>query len=154
MSGMQRPQGGGTGNKHIPTPETRAVVTALAATGNTKEEIAIYLGTGKRTLDNHYRSELNTAYTKVKAACSGLLVKKALAGDKACLFFLLKTKFGYREVNRYEHTGANGAPIDIKGLSNEQLLQAIASLETGTDQANASDGAGATTYENQPSGLV
>ena len=54
------------------------------------------------------------------------VVQKAVAPDKASLFFLLKTRYGYREVNKTEHSFDG---VDIGSLSEAQLAKLIERLD-------------------------
>lgn len=54
------------------------------------------------------------------------LLQKAVAPDKASLFFLLKTRYGYREVNKTEHSFDG---VDIGSLTEAQLAKLIERLD-------------------------
>ncbi len=54
------------------------------------------------------------------------ILQKAVAPDKASLFFLLKTRYGYREVNKTEHSFDG---LDIGSLTEAQLAQLIERLD-------------------------
>ena len=40
------------------------------------------------------------------------LYRKAMSGDNTCMLFWLKCRANWREVSRFEHTGADGQPFD------------------------------------------
>jgi hypothetical protein len=130
------------GVKHVPTDESRHMVASLVANGLTQEQIAHALRISEPTLRRHYRHELDCGFTDIYAKISHTLVQRALEGEKACMIFWLKTKAGWRETSRNELTGPNGAAIDLRTLSTDDLLAAIAraeSTESATRGANAAE---------------
>jgi hypothetical protein len=100
------------------TEDQKAQVEALAAY-LTQEQIADYFGIGRTTwfamLDRE--PDLSERYKRGKAKAIGAvaqgLIQQARAGDKVAAMFYLKTQAGWRETDRLEHTGADGAPIDL-----------------------------------------
>jgi len=97
---------------HIPTPELRATVAALASVGVPNEEIQKYLGICKGTLYKYYRDELEHAAMEKNAQVAAFLFNaasgKALesgASHSDCIraaMFWGKTRMGLRETNRLE----------------------------------------------------
>ena len=96
---------------HIPTEKTRAEVLALAGFGTRHDDIAIYIGITKKTLYKNYREELDTGAIKANSAVAKTLYKLAIDGDSRSCMFWLKTRAGWRETDRHEITGAEGAPL-------------------------------------------
>lgn len=125
---------------HVPTPETRAAVQAMAASGETHKQIADYLthfmkvGCGSdNTLRKHYAQELNLGKTHQKLMVSQGLFRKAVGapavfdakGNKVrdevkpevtAQIFWLKCQANWVEPSRYTNTS------DEKGLSLEDLV--------------------------------
>lgn len=99
------------GKKHEPTSELRRVVERGCIAGFTQEDIAKIVGISVDTLTLYYPEELNTAHLKVVSGISAKLAQKALGGDNACMFFYLKTRGGWQEVQRHEHTGKDGSDL-------------------------------------------
>lgn len=87
--------------------------------GLTTKVISKVMKMSEGSLYNHYREELEEGRAILGGKLSSLLAHKALSGDKASLFFILKTQFGYRETNRYEHTGADGKPIQMQATATD-----------------------------------
>jgi len=96
---------------HIPTEKSRAEVLALAGFGTRHDDIATYIGITKKTLYKNYREELDTGAIKANSAVAKTLYKLAIDGDSRSCMFWLKTRAGWRETDRHEITGAEGAPL-------------------------------------------
>jgi Helix-turn-helix domain len=92
------------------TDAQMAEVETLAAV-LTAEQVADYFGIGRRTLyDMMQRNEeIAARYKRGKAKAIGViahgLINKARSGDTASMIFFLKTRAGWRETSRLEHTG-------------------------------------------------
>lgn len=111
---------------HKPTDETRAEVKALASFGLVQEDIAQYVGISHVTLRKHYASELKLSAIKANAtvgkylfslASGQAIANGATHGDcKTAAMFWAKTRMGWRETDRLEHSGPDGGaiPIEIK----------------------------------------
>lgn len=100
----------------------RYTVQVLRACGITHETIAKCLGVALGTLSKHYKSELESAGEAVIAKVAEGVVRRALNGDNTCSIFFLKTRAGWRDApQRVEHTGENGKPINLSGMSTAQL---------------------------------
>lgn len=115
-------------NSYKPTDSQRNAVKLLVAAGISEGVICQAIGINWRTLSKHFKQEIETGRAFVYAQIAGRVVQKAMQGDNACMFFVLKTRFGWREVNRHEHTGADGGSIvveDLRGLEMEHLKKAI-----------------------------
>lgn len=109
---------------HQPTDENRAEVRALASFGVTQEDIAAFIGISKPTLAKYYPDELRVSSIKANATvgkylynlASGMALKNgATHGDcsRAAMFWA-KTRMGWRETDRLEHSGPNGGAIPIE----------------------------------------
>lgn len=96
---------------HKPTDKTRKQVESMAAVGIPHESIAIVIGVTAKTLRKHYRQELDEAMTKANASVAGKLYSSAMSGDVRAQIFWCKTRLGWRETNRQELTGADGAEL-------------------------------------------
>jgi hypothetical protein len=123
----------------VPTKEQRDLVSQLAAMGTPQADIRkLILKPDDRRpvsiglLERVFRDELDTGALKANAVIAGALFNKAKSGDTACMIFWLKTRAKWREVQRFEHTGADGKPIqsqdvpppmDLTALSEEELQQ-------------------------------
>lgn len=99
---------------HVPTDKTRAEVMALSSYGVPLVEIAVYIGIGRKTLQKHYRYELDTACTRANAKVAGSLLKSATeGGNVAAQIFWLKTRARWRETDR-NHDSEQQTGIDIR----------------------------------------
>lgn len=100
------------------TEDQKAQVEALAAY-LTQDQIADYFGISRPTFLAMMEREpdISLRYKRGKAKAIGAvaqgLIQQARAGDKVAAMFYLKTQAGWRETDRLEHTGADGAPIDL-----------------------------------------
>jgi len=111
---------------HKPTDESRAEVKALASFGLPQEDIAEYVGVSHVTLRKHYASELKLSAIKANATVGKYLFSLASgqalrngASHSECArsaMFWAKTRMGWRETDRLEHSGPDGGaiPVEIK----------------------------------------
>ena len=111
---------------HEPTDKTRSEVSALASFGVPQEDIAAYIGISKPTLAKHYFDELSFSSIKANATvgkflfnmASGQAIKSgaSYAECSRAAMFWAKTRMGWRETDRLEHSGPNGGaiPVEIK----------------------------------------
>ena len=100
------------------TDAQRIEVEALAAYLST-EQLADYFGIGRATFFRLMERDEDIAgrYKRGKSKAIGKvaqgLVQKALAGDTTSAIFFLKTQARWRETDRLEVTGLDGAPIEF-----------------------------------------
>lgn len=93
------------GEKHNPTSETRAQVSALSAYGVRDEDVATYLHISKPTLYKYYHEELKSGRITANAKIAETLYNIALSGNPSACMFWLKTRAGWREVQKMELAG-------------------------------------------------
>jgi hypothetical protein len=98
---------------HMPTAVTRFQVHWGTQIGAPQEKLAELLGIDKKTLRKHYREELDSGRLNADTKLAARIYKKAMDGDTACLIFLAKTRLGWTETSRHEHSGPNGGAITI-----------------------------------------
>lgn len=137
-----------------PSPETRMVVRALSANGLTREQIATYLRIDLKTLRKNFEEELRDGFATIYASISGKLVQKALAGDITSIIFWLRTQAKWSTTNRHEVSGINGAPIDVRQLSTEQIIEVLAATAAEDDSSGTTGRVEPEESEEQPSKLV
>lgn len=99
---------------HEPTDVTRKQVEAMVAYGITQDDIAACLNIKKSTLVKYYREEIDTAKAKANANVAARLYNKCMKDETAAIIFWLKTRGGWKEVSQTEHTGVDGAPLEVK----------------------------------------
>jgi len=100
------------------TDKQRAEVETLAAFLSA-EQVADYFGIGRTTFfaimerDPSIGELYKRGKSKVVAKVAQGLIQKALSGDTTSAIFFLKTQARWRETERHEITGADGAPIEL-----------------------------------------
>ncbi len=95
--------------KHKPNRNTRAKVESMCAVGIPQHDISVVLGIDPKTLRKHYREELDSSMTKANAAVAGKLYSSAMSGDVRAQMFWCKTRLGWREYKRQDHTSSDGS---------------------------------------------
>jgi hypothetical protein len=125
-------------NAHKPTAESRNMVQLLTGMGSGADDVARVLGVTARTIFRHYRVELDRGVAVANMNVAQSLYRKAMGNGPqsvaACIFWM-KTRGGWREVDRREITGADGGPIDLRALSTEQLVGLIIEHEGPPSEA-------------------
>lgn len=90
-------------------------VERLAMIGCNDDHIAIIEKMSDRTLKTLYKKELQIGRAKGIGAVSKTLFAMAQSGkNPGATFFFLKCRAQWREVQRIEHTGADGKAIETK----------------------------------------
>jgi AraC-like DNA-binding protein len=106
--------------KHYePNEAARRRVGQLAGHGVTPKDIARATGVSERTLQKHYRNELDCGAINANAAVAGNLFRIA-TGDGpravAAAIFILKARAGWKEERVNEPGGSQVVPIKIYKL--------------------------------------
>lgn len=129
MAGMAR-------EKWAPTPEQIDQIEKMSGLGLTVEQIGQLLGVSKATFDRAAKREavvreaLERGRNKAQLSIVKSAYSQAAAGNTAMTIFLLKTRYGYRETERVELTGADGAPlVPKKELTYEEAVKAMEKYE-------------------------
>ena len=92
-----------------PDDQTREFVKLCVMGGIPQEDIAGVIGITDKTLRKHFRYELDTAYERANAKVVNTAFQMATDGKNASMtMFWLKTRMGWKETQRHEHTGADG----------------------------------------------
>jgi hypothetical protein len=119
---------------HRPTKDSRTRVLLWVSAGATQDFIAREMGMALNTLRAHYKRELQEGRDEIINRVGRGVIARAMNGDNACSFFYLRTQGGdrWRERTRVEATGLNGGPIDVRHLTTEQIIAAIAALREDT----------------------
>ena len=121
-----------------PNDKDRAVVKALAAYGVPQEQIGARIGISHVTLRKYYQSELDLSAMEANAKVAETCYQMATGGQHpAATFFWLKTRAGWRETDRLEHSGPNGGPIEIHDSAREELASRIAGLASRISQTGS-----------------
>ena len=126
---------------HEPTDKDRKQVSLMAGIGLTHDQIAKIIGISDETLRKYYDKELEISAAMMNAQVAQNLFSIATskgAGSVASAIVWMKTRGGWREVERKEITGADGTPIavasvDLRGLSDVELATMQTLLGKATD---------------------
>lgn len=125
---------------HEPDEQSRERVAIMAGSGMHQDKIARCVGISLPTLHKYYREELDRGADVLEGGVRGNLGAKALAGDNACMFFLLKTRFGDRE--RFAVGGdAEAPPVQIDAKVSHAATEALGALlgQLATAKANGAE---------------
>ena len=98
---------------HEPDEKTRGMVEAMSSYGIPQEDIARVLDIDPKTLRLYYRYELDTAGVRANAQVASMLYQKCMRGETASITFWMKTRGGWKETIKNEHTGADGRPLSL-----------------------------------------
>lgn len=102
----------------VPSDDERKQVEALSGYGLPQEQIAILIrgGIGLDTLREHFATELVSGKAKANGQVGKTLFQKAMGGDTAAMIWWSKSQMRWAETQKHEHTGSDGAPIEIKKI--------------------------------------
>ena len=98
----------------VPTDDERSLVGKLSGFGLPVEMIARLIRTGiaEKTLRRAFKKELADGKARASAKILATLYQKAIGGDTVSMLFWIKCRIpGWREIQRTELTGADGAPL-------------------------------------------
>ena len=122
---------------HVPTKETRELVTAMVACNGTVEFIADHLRISRAALFKHYKIEVGTGLQKANMKVAGVLFAMATSGEHpSATFFWLKTRARWRETDRLEHVHSGHVEHHLTGASAAELEEARIAL---VDKQSAAD---------------
>lgn len=120
-----------------------AKVEEYAGQGLTQEEIALCLGISERTLRNHKQidSVISDAIKRGRAvaaaAVSNKLFDMATGGDLGAIIWYEKTRRGLSDRQAIEHTGREGAPIEVRQFD---YTAAAAKIAAGSGEDSDASG--------------
>ena len=127
----------GAGRKPFePTDSERKQVEALSGYGVPFEQIAALVRDGIHvdTLREKFQTELVNGKAKANAQVGKGIFQKAMAGDTTAQIWWSKCQMGWKDVQRHEVTGKDGAPIavatlDVSKLGTDVLAQIMAAKD-------------------------
>lgn len=122
-----------------PTAAELAKIKLYAGLGSPQDDVARLMGKASSTFrDNEAaKAAFEDGKAEIKAKIAGKLVEKALKGDTVSQIFYLKTQCGWKETSRQEHSGVNGAPIEYRNLSDEEVEARIRAHEAARGDSTA-----------------
>jgi len=131
---------------HEPTDKDRKQVSLMAGIGLTHNQIAKIVGISDETLRKYYDKELEVSAAMMNAQVAQNLFSIATskgAGAVASAIFWMKTRGGWREVERKEITGKDGGAItintnklDVSQLDDDQLEALESALITTMNESH------------------
>lgn len=116
---------------HAPTDKLRRDVRALAAMGNSTDDIAEFIGITAPTLRKHYWIELHQGRVHGKIANGKRLQEAAQKGNVTAMIWLDKTRYGIRETDepgKKEQQEAHARTADA-GTEWDGLLRPATALQ-------------------------
>jgi len=106
---------------HEPTDKTREIVKTSSGLGLPQEQIcALIGGIDPKTLRKYYEIELAIGKAQASAQISKSLFNKALSGDTTAMIWWTKAQMRWSETVKQELTGADGEPLTIQLLPQDE----------------------------------
>ena len=109
--------------KHVPTEQTRKLVEQLSAAGTRQDDIGIYLGITRQTLEKYYKEEIKTGNIKANVTVANTLYNQAISGNTTAAIFWLKTRAGWRETQKVEMSADVKAELSGKITLADLMLE-------------------------------
>jgi len=108
--------------EHVPTEESRKRVKAYVGYGLPQELAAKLIGTTFKTLQKHYKEEIELGKAEAHATVVNCLFQSIKKGNITAAIFWLKTQLGWKETTVNELTGnlqieVNVSEKHVKGSS-------------------------------------
>ena len=105
------------GTEYKPTDADRVFVDRAVMAGSRIEDIAAALNIHDDTLRKHFRYEIMTARERLKGDAIRVLMDSLTDGSLDAAKFVLARQAGWTERQAVEVTGANGGPMEVRGLA-------------------------------------
>lgn len=87
------------------TQQEKLLVKFMSAAGMPQDNIAKAVKTDKKTLEKHFRDELDLAADHLNSQIVGALYKNAIEGNVTAQIFWLKTRLKWTETVSIDHEG-------------------------------------------------
>lgn len=127
-----------TPQKRITKPRIEfdlAEVEKLAGLGLTRKQIADSLGISETTLYSRRQEsgEFDAAIKRgaakgIQTVANSLFQNAVVNNNSTSQIFFLKARAGWRDTDRLEITGKDGAPIELKSAESEKRIQELMSI--------------------------
>ena len=102
-----------------PTHKERHTVGLCIAAGMNATQAAEVVGRSPNQVLKHCRREIDAGGLIANSRVVRKLYEKCMKGDTIAMLFWCKTRLGWQEKNRIEHTGAAGGPIQHETVEAE-----------------------------------
>ena len=102
-----------------PSRREREVIRTCLAGGFTITQTALAIGQSVKALEHNCPTELLRGAATQNSKVVGKLFQKCMNGDTIALLFWCKTRLGWQEKSRVEHTGAEGGAIQFENVEAE-----------------------------------
>ena len=112
--------------RHVPTQKDREIVSFASAIGTPQATIGRLIGISDHTIREHYRDELDLGMARANISVGRNLYRIATGNSPQAApagMFWMKTRAGWKETVRQENTGADGGPIEFKGMSARERIE-------------------------------
>jgi hypothetical protein len=107
---------------HQPDAASRRLVEHHSAIGTPHQTIAKLLQLSLNTLKKHYGGELELGLARANAVVGGRLFEEARKGHVVAAIFWMKTRGGWRETAKVEHSG--GTSLEVRQVDATKLSDA------------------------------
>ena len=131
------------GNAHVPSAETRAAVASMKATFLSHELIALQLAIDKKTLEKHYRVELDTAAERANASVVSNLYSHTKKSPVACFYWLQnRAPDQWQDKRNANAPGAGGLSLSdlvLASMGKHPLVNGTTAAAPANGNANGHD---------------
>jgi len=110
----------------------------MAACGFVHEVIATCIGKDgidPKTLRKHFRRELDTAEALANSIVGNVAFQAACRGEAWAVCFWLKCRAGWKETQKFEHSGKDGGDIALNVGFKELITSRIDSIRAARGRA-------------------
>jgi hypothetical protein len=101
---------------HVPTDETRKLVSSMVAAGVTRVSMCLVMELTDDQMRRHYRREIDTALDMANARVTGKLFEKCMQGDVPSMIFWLRTRAKWKTADKLELSGPEGGPVQTQAV--------------------------------------
>ena len=101
------------GKEFKPTEKQRSQVKMYSAVGIPYKDIALKLDISDKTLVKYFSKELREGLVDANAKMGLGVYERGINGSVKDAHLWMKTRGGWKEIERQEHTGLDGTPLKI-----------------------------------------
>ena len=117
--------------RYKPTEKDRNLVKNLSAAGISQPAIMLCLDNpckSEKTFRLHFRKEMDLAPTMVTGVAMSKLFEAITRNEAWAICFWLKCKAGFQEIQKIQHSGPGGGPMEVNVTGTEVLASRIAGI--------------------------